>query len=231
MRNKIFNSTVVFILVMFCAAFDARAQSPVTPILEKMDRHSKSLVTLEADVAMSKFNAQLGVADPTYNGKVWYVPGKNPQQMRIRLDWISPVQEQMLIASGQYRIFRPKLRQAFEGSVDKARNNAQAANPLAFLSMNRDQLRANYTVSYIGVESVGRGQILTSRIQLIPKDRTRYRQADLWVDADGMPIKATVVATNGDSTTIVISNAAKNKTLDAKLFSIKLPDGTKIIKD
>ena len=208
------------------------AQSPVTPILEKMDRHNKSLQTLQADVAMSKYNAQLELNDPTMIGKVWYVPARERRQMYIRMDWTTPVQEQMAIANGVYRIYRPKIAQGFEGSVDRAREkNTQAAGPLAFLSMSREQLRANYTVTYIGVEKIANGQIVTSRIQLVPKDQSKYKLADLWVDVDGMPAQARVVATNGDTTTVLVTNAKKNVTIDGKIFTIKFPAGTKVIKD
>lgn len=222
----------VFIAAMLGVGTAVSAQSPVTPILEKMDRHNKSLQTLQADVAMSKFNAQLEISDATMLGKVWYVPARERRQMYIRLDWTSPVQEQMAIANGVYRIYRPKIQQGFEGSVDRAKEkNTQAAGPLAFLSMSREQLRANYTVTYIGVEKVANGQIVTSRIQLVPKDQSKYRLADLWVDVDGMPAQAKVVAANGDSTTVLITNAKKNVTIDGKIFTIKFPAGTKVIKD
>ena len=222
----------VFAALVLGAGTTTYAQSPVTPILEKMDRHNKSLQTLQADVAMSKYNAQLELADPTMVGKVWYVPAKERRQMYIRMDWTSPVQEQMAIANGVYRIFRPNLKQGFEGSVDRAREkNTQASGPLAFLSMSREQLRANYTVTYIGVEKVANGQIVTSRIQLVPKDQSKYKLADLWVDVDGMPAQAKVVAANGDTTTILITNAKKNVTIDGKIFTLKFPDGTKVIKD
>lgn len=220
------------VAVVFASAGQMSAQSPVTPILEKMDRHNKSLQTLEADVAMSKYNAQLDITDPTYNGKVWYVPAKGKRQMYVRIDWTSPVQEQMAIANGMYRLFRPKLNQGFEGSVDRAREkNTQASGPLAFLGMSREELRANYTVTYIGIEKVARGAITTSRIQLVPKDQSKYKLADLWVDVDGMPAQAKVVATNGDSTTVLITNAKKNVSIDGKIFTIKFPAGTKVIKD
>lgn len=224
--------TAIGAVVILAAVSAASAQSPVTPILEKMDRHNKSLQTLQADVAMSKYNAQLEITDPTMLGKVWYVPARERRQMYIRMDWTTPVQEQMAIANGVYRIYRPKIAQGFEGSVDKAKEkNTQAAGPLAFLSMSREQLRANYTVTYIGIEKVGNGQISTSRIQLVPKDQSKYKMADLWVDADGMPAQAKVVAVNGDATTVLITNAKKNVTIDGKVFTIKFPPGTKVIKD
>jgi outer membrane lipoprotein-sorting protein len=225
-------ATVAAILSVVGAVATVPAQSPVTPILDKMDRHNKSLQTLQADVAMSKYNAQLDLADPTYNGKVWYVPARERRQMYVRIDWTSPVQEQMAIANGMYRLYRPKLAQGFEGSVDRAREkNTQAAGPLSFLGMTREELRANYTVTYIGIEKVAKGSITTSRIQLVPKDQSKYKLADLWIDVDGMPVQTKVVAANGDSTTILVTNARKNATIDGKIFTIKFPAGTKVIKD
>lgn len=218
--------------IMFgVTASSAMAQSPITPILEKMDAHNKALSTLQADIAMSKFNSQIGIADPTAKGKVWYVPAKDRRQMYIRIDWIAPVEEQLAIANGLYVLYRPKLKQAYKGTVDQAKqSNAQASGPLAFLSMSRQQLRDNYSVVYIGVEKVNNGQISSSHIQLTPKDQSKYKLADLWVDVDGMPVQAKVTATNGDTTTILLTNVQKNKSISGKIFTIDLPGGTKILQ-
>lgn len=217
--------------VIGAGAHGVRAQSPITPILEKMDAHNKALTTLQADVAMSKFNAQIGVADPTSKGKVWYVPAKDRRQMYIRIDWISPVEEQLAIANGLYLLYRPKLNQAYKGTVEQAKqSNAQAAGPLAFLSMSRQQLKDNYTVVYIGIEKVNSGQIATSRIQLTPKDQSKYKLADLWVDVDGMPVQAKVTSANGDTTSILLTNVQKNRSINGKIFSISLPSGVKILQ-
>lgn len=227
-RTKIFLSVVA---VIMAATSVVVSQAQLNQILDRMDLHNRNLTSLQAVVTMTKYNAQIGESDPTYRGQVWYTPGKEKNKANIRIEWTSPVTETLTVANGKYKLFRPKLRQGYEGNVDRARSNSAAAGPLAFLSMSRDQLRTNFTVKFIGAEKVNAGKISATRIELTPKDRSQYKKADLWIDSSGMPVQARIVATNNDTTTLLITSEIKNKSIDAKVFNFRFPSGTKVIKD
>lgn len=227
-RSKMILNVVA---VIMAATSVVVSQSQLNQILDKMDLHNRNLTSLQAVVTMTKFNAQIGEADPTYRGQVWYTPGKEKGKANIRIEWTSPVTETLTVANGKYKLFRPKLRQGYEGNVDRARSNSAAAGPLAFLSMSRDQLRTNFTVKLIGAEKVNAGKISTTKLELTPKDKSQYKRAELWIDASGMPVQAKIVATNNDTTTLLITSEIKNKSIDSKVFNFKFPSGTKVIKD
>jgi outer membrane lipoprotein-sorting protein len=91
---------------------------------------------------------------------------------------------------------------------------------LAFLSMKKDQLNANYLVVYIGKESLRDGTS-TFHLQLTPKVKTSYKLADLWVTNDGFPQQAKVTENNNDSTTILFSNVQSNIQIQAAVFELK----------
>ena len=97
--------------------------------------------------------------------------------------------------------------------------------------MNRKQLRENYTAEYVGKEVVAGGKIPTSRIKLTPKDQSKYKLAELWVDVDGMPVQAKVLSANGDTTTVLLTGVVKNQIKDGSIFNFKFPAGTKIVKE
>jgi outer membrane lipoprotein-sorting protein len=217
--------------VILAAALSVFSQTQLNQILDRMDSHNRNLTSLQATVTMTKYNAQIRENDPTYSGRVWYTPGKDRKKSNIRIEWTSPVTETLVVSSGKYRLFRPKLKQGYEGNVDRARSNSAAAGPLSFLSMSRDQLRTNFTVKLIGPERVNAGRINTTRIELTPKERSQYKRADLWIDGSGMPVQARIVATNNDTTTLLITGEIKNKSIDSRNFNFKFPPGTKIIKD
>ena len=65
---------------------------------------------------------------------------------------------------------------------------------------------------------------------MTPKSANSYKGADLWVDANGMPVQAKVVEKNNDSTTIQLTNIERNATVKGDVFAIKPPKNTKIIQ-
>lgn len=209
------------------AVIETKAQV-LNGILNRMDTHNKLLKTLQADIKMNKINSQLGENDLTV-GTIKYIPGANEKNIYVRIDWAKPVVEHLAVANGQYVLYTPRRQQAIVGKVDKAKGTAKANGVLAFMGMNKAQLKANYSVKYIGPENVS-GNIPTIHIELIPKNAASYKTADLWIDADGMPIQAKITERNNDSTTVLLSNLQKNLRISGDDFVVKPPKGTKIIE-
>lgn len=196
----------------------ASAQDPTNEVLKRLQEHRAALKTLRADVTMVKTNPQLGISDTT-QGNVIYLPGKSERDSYIRINWTKPVEEQLAVIKGEYTLFRPRLKQAIVGKVDGAENSAGAGNALSFMSMSKEQLKANYTVKYMGQESVS-GGANTWHLLLTPKAAGKYKSAEIWVDGNGMPVQAKVVENNNDSTSVLLTNLHKNETINAKVFKI-----------
>ncbi len=209
-------------------AAQSKAQNPIKEILDRMDAHYKSLSSLRSDVTMVKYNAQIGRGD-TYEGSTSYLPKTSKRVMYVRVDWIKPAQESMVVIGEEYKLYRPKLGQAIVGKTSSAKDSGAAGGALAFLSMSKDQLRANYTVRYVGVEQLTGGPS-TWHLELTPKTATTYKTADLWVDTDGMPRQAMVTENNDDSTTVLLRNIQKNVVIKTDAFTLALPKGTQIVK-
>jgi outer membrane lipoprotein-sorting protein len=189
---------------------------------------NRSLVSLKADVKMDKTNAQLGETDTT-SGTTSYLPKTNKRVMYARIDWTKPVQEQIVIIGDTYKLYRPRLNQVITGKVDRAgRDNKVPGNALAFMSMSKAQLQANYTVNYLGQENAAGS--LTWHLELIPKNKTSYKSAELWVDSNGMPIQAKVIEQNTDTTTVLLSNIQQNVTISASDFNLVLPPNVKKVQ-
>jgi len=220
-----FSTAVGFFMA---AATDARAQNLLGEILNRMDAHNKSLQSLRARIKMVKTNVQIG-EDDLYEGSVQYLPAPSKEKIRVRVDWEKPAVEQLAVGNGQYILYRPRLNQAIVGRIDNAKGNAGAGGALAFLSMNRAQLKANYDVVYLGEETVG-GSTRTWHLRLTPKIPGAYNSADLWVDVNGMPLQAKIVEKNNDSTTVYLYDIQKNVPVDSSVFAIKPPKGTKIVQ-
>ncbi len=194
------------------------AQGPLGTILNRMDAHYKGLSSLKSDVTMVKTDSVLNESD-TFQGTTSFLPKSNKRAMYARIDWKKPVVEHIVVIGDKYQLYRPSLKQVIEGQTGKAKNNAAAGGALAFVSMSKDQLKANYFVKFIGEEQLSGGKG-TVHLELTPKVKTTYKLADLWVDGDGMPLQAKITENNNDTTTVLLSNVQKNAAIQTSLFTL-----------
>lgn len=203
-------------------------KAQIQEILNRMDANNKSLQSLRSNVTMVKYNSQLRETDKPLEGTTIYLPAKS-REPYVRIDWTKPVEETLATSNGTYVLYRKRLEQAITGKTKDAKGSGKAGGALTFINMSKAQLKANYSIQYIGAEKLSNGTE-TVHLQLTPKAVTSYKMAEVWVDKDGMPVQAKVIETNNDWTTVLLSNIQKNVTLNAKDFKVSLPPKTEIIK-
>lgn len=227
-RDRILFFSLAAILSVVSVS-EANGQNVIGDILRRMENHNKGLATVQANVTMRKYNPQLDTTD-TYTGSTSYIPKTNPKakgKLYIRLDWVKPAIEQISIIGDDYKLYKPSIKTVYAGRVDKAKTSAAAGNALGFMSMSRDQLRANYDIQFVAQENI-EGGIPTWRLLLNPKVPSSYKHAELWVDGNGMPVQAKITEQNNDTTTVLLSNIRKNETIDVKIFVLNTK-GAKVI--
>jgi outer membrane lipoprotein-sorting protein len=220
----------LFLVFSTVSVTESKAQNVLGEILRRMDANNKALQSLTAAVTMVKYNPQLNVSDTT-TGTTSYLPKTKltGNKRYIRIDWTQPVQEQIAVIEDSYELYRPRLNQVIVGKTSGAKNNASVGGALGFMSMSKEQLKANYDVVFIGEEEI-KGGIKTWHLQLTPKTAQSYKMADLWVDGDGMPRQAKVTEQNNDTTEVLLSNIQKNGTIQTKIFKLSYPGNVKKIK-
>jgi outer membrane lipoprotein-sorting protein len=230
-RSTIIRSSIAVIgLALVFSSFgasDTNAQVLKT-ILDRMDAHYKGLSSLRSDVTLVKYNAQIEKRDTTI-GSTNYLPKTGKRVMYVRIDWTKPIAESIVVIGDTYKMYRPTLNQVITGKATGSKNAKVPGNALAFLSMSKSQLQANYNVSYIGEEKIS-GGTSTWHILMTPKVATSYKTAELWVDGDGMPRQAMITENNDDTSTILLTNIQKNITISAEYFKLSYPKGTKEVK-
>lgn len=217
---------VLFLNVFTAINTNAQASPVMRDILGRMDRYNKSLSTFQSNVKMVKWDSTLNDND-TREGTASYIPKTEKHPMYVRIDWTKP-DEQMVVIGDKYELYRPRLNQVIKGNANKAKSSGTAGGALAFMGMSKAQLQANYTVRYIGQESVSDGT-QTWHLELTPKAATSYKTAEIWVNSDGLPVQAKVVEKNNDSTTILLSGVKTNVSLKTEIFKLDYPKTVKIV--
>jgi len=208
---------------LFVGAQISFGQNIVGEILNRMDAHNKAMTSLRANVTRVDYQDQLKTSD-TRLGKVAYRP--NNANPAIRVDWQSPA-ETLLVIDKKFQMYRPVLKVVYAGSTEGRSKDGKTGGALAFMSMSRAQLKENYTIAYIGEETV-KGGVKTLHIQMTPKKPTSYKMADLWVDGNGMPIQSKITEHNNDSMTILLTDLKKNVSIPGSEFKVDTK-GAKVI--
>ncbi len=212
------------VLALGLTASRSNAQA-LTEILRRMDAHNVALQSLKTDITRVDFDA--GLNDPsTRKGNVTYLAKTKKEVMRIRIDWEEP-DDSITINEDDVEMLSRHTNVLYTGKASQAKGKEGSGNTLAFLSMSKSQMKANYDVSYLGEESLG-GGVRAWHLLLMPKTRMDYKNAEIWVDSDGMLRQAKTVRQNNDSTTVYLANLKKNVSLKRAVFQLDRPKGVAV---
>lgn len=215
--------SIVFFVDIFSPAV-INAQNQVD-LLNRIDRHYKELKSIKSGIKMDKYNSQLDEHD-IYAGNLLLLPKQPGRQLYARIDWVTPRVENIAIIGDKFQLYIPKTGQAFTGKADKKQANAPKG-AFDFLGMSKADLKANYEPPNVGGTYKIEGGVETALLILKPKKAGAYKQAELWVDKDGMIRMAKITETNNDTTTVLLHGIDRNAAIDASAFLIKFPKGVK----
>jgi outer membrane lipoprotein-sorting protein len=199
----------------------------VSSLYTRMQRYQQSLKTLSADISMDKYNAQLRDSDKFY-GTVKYIPVGGKSAF-VRLEWTKPQHEILAVANGAYVLWRPRLNQAIYGNTSSVKS-AKDNDVLALLNMSTTQLKTRFGDLEDFRDETLWGGVATQHFKAVPKTAASYSYIEVWVDASGMPVQTKMVEKNNDSTTVRLTNVAKNQTIDKSVFELKLDSSVKKVK-
>ena len=199
----------------------------VSSVYTRLEKNRQNLKTLSADINMEKYNAQLRDSDKYY-GVVRYIP-LGGRSAFVRLEWTKPQHEILTVANGAWLLYRPRLAQALYGTTNSI-HSAKDNDVLALLNMSATQLRSRFGELQDVRDETLWGGVSATHFKAIPKTAASYQYIEVWVDKEGMPVQTKMVEKNDDSTTVRLTNVAKNQTIDKSVFEQKLDSNVKKVK-
>jgi outer membrane lipoprotein-sorting protein len=206
---------------------EAQNAGLVSSLLSRMERNQRSLKSLRANISMEKYNAQLHDKD-NYQGVIAYIPGSG-RSAWVKLEWTSPQHEILAIANNGYQLYRPRLNTVIEGTTRSVRDKKDN-DVLRLMSMNAAQFRNEFGPFEDLAETTLWGGVHTTHFKVVPKGAASYRHIEVWVDDNGMPVQTKMVEKNDDSTTVRLTDIAKNASIPLDEFTLKLDPSVKRIK-
>jgi outer membrane lipoprotein-sorting protein len=199
----------------------------VSSLYTRMQRNQQTLKSLSADISMDKYNSQIGDSDKFY-GTVKYIPVGGKSAF-VRLEWTKPQHEILAVANGAYVLYRPRLNMAYVGTTNSIKSSKDT-DVLALLNMSTAQLKSRFGDLQDLRDETLWGGVATTHFKAVPKGGASYNYIEVWIDDSGMPVQTKMVEKNNDSTTVRLTNVAKNQTLDKGIFELKLDSNVKKVK-
>jgi outer membrane lipoprotein-sorting protein len=220
-------------LALFLGAFavsDAKAQQ-INEILKRMESYRVNLTSLESNLTMLKYDPVIKKTDTT-QGALKYAAVRDKKgkdvNAAIRIDWVRP-EETLSVANGKYILYRPRLKQYITGKADSKSASDKGGDALKFMNMSRKELIANYSAVFLGEAKLEDGTAVL-HLKLTPKTASKYKEAEVWVDANGAIHQFRVTMQSGDSTAFRLSNMKPNPRFSGDVFKINIPADAKEIK-
>jgi len=199
----------------------------VSSLYTRLEKNRQNLKSLSADINMQKYNSQTRDSD-TYYGTVRYIPVGGKSAF-VRLEWTKPQHEILTVANGAYVLYRPRLGQAIVGTTSSV-HSAQDNDVLALLNMSAAQLRTRFSELQDVRDETLWGGVSATHFKATPKTAASYKYIEVWVDKEGMPVQTKMVEKNDDSTTVRLTNVARNQSIDKSVFEQKLDSNVKKVK-
>ena len=218
---------VLFALMFIMPAFVVQTEAQINEILNRVEAHRKALSSLRSDILMGKYDPSLN--EWTYSkGKIIYAAKSNSlKEGLFRVDWATPRVETLSVIKGKYYLYTPSLKQAYTGEASTKKAEEKGGSVFSFLSMSKAQLNANYSTQYEGEEKLD-GGVPTWHLKFIPKTDSKYKNADIWVDGNGMIVQVKIVPKSGDESYVRLTNLEKNITLNTSQFVVTWPKDVKV---
>lgn len=206
---------------------NAQTAGLTSSILNRMEKNRQNMKTLRANISMEKYNAQLRDKD-NYRGILLYIPGAG-RSASVRLEWTSPQHEILAVSNNEFQLYRPRLGQVIYGNT-KSTGDKKSNDVLRLMSMSAAQLRSEFG-PFQDVEDVTLwGGVRTTHFKVVPKGAASYKHIEVWVDDSGMPVQTKMVEKNDDSTTVRLTDIARNAPISKDELTLKLDPSVKRIK-
>lgn len=215
---------VVLLTLSSTGALQTLGQSklPATTqrILFRMDKTSRTLKTLTADLKQTKVTVVVNDVSEE-NGKLFYRRKRRTQT--IKLDYKKPNLRTLLLEEGKIKIIEPRIKRYQEFDTSKAPGWSKLH--LFWFGKSSSSIQKDYHVKQLKDQTIN-GKT-TSLLELRPKSikiKAMFTRIQLWVDHQNwIPIKTRLFEASEDHLTIFLSNIKINPRLSVKTFKMTIP--------
>ena len=230
MRKLTILMTVAIIMLGSALAF-SKPDAKADQILSQMHEKSKRISTVSASIVQVKRFSQIGNRVTNAGNLYFKHEGVNKDKIRITYKSGGEVTQDVLVDGDKIMLYQPKIHQVIITSRSKLAEKNPEYDFLAASYGSVAGLKSRYATAYLRDENDPKvGPVSTAVIELTPVKKGSFTSVMFWVDQTSwLPVQYRVNESNGDVTTLTLSDIKKNSEVPGNAFKLDLPPGTKRI--
>jgi outer membrane lipoprotein-sorting protein len=209
--------------IFFLAASvpSASAADRLDEILANMQREGGKIRSFYAEMSQQTLRVDLGGRPETYKAAVYFKQGKGDKAL---LSYSKPAGQKIWVVGNDIYLYQAGLKQVIKTNRSRQASKNPEVSFVASPYKSVPQLKSQYAIVYLGDEGG------LAKLELTPKARSSVSKAILWVNQSlWIPVKYEVTATNGNISTITLSNVGVNGSIRDSDFKPTWPGDTKVI--
>src|SRR5262249_8836566 len=209
----------------------SKPDSKADHILQQMHEKARKISSVEASIVQDKYSPDIGRHSRFFGRLYFKHEGPNKDKVRITYRNRDQVTEDLLIDGDKIMLYQPKIGQVIITSRAKQAQQNPEYDFLAAPYGSVPDLKSRYATAYLRDETDPKvGPVSTAVVQLTPNARSSFKSVTFWIDqVSWFPVQYRVDESNGDVTTLTLSDIKKNGDVPANAFKLDLPPGTKRI--
>ena len=193
--------------------------------LERVRIAQAGLETLKARLEQVKSYPQLGIEDPVERGFLYFEPGK------MRLEIQEPEVRILLVKSGKYVLYQPRIRQAISGKLEGQGTKGLFPGLLTGSPESFRELEKSYSASDRGEETLDERRVHHLTFRARPGVQVYCQEIDLFIDTALLfPVRQKCREANQSEITLTLADIERNNPLERSLFEVEIPDGVERIE-
>jgi len=215
------------LLVIPCLIAVPLAAQSLNEIFAGMDKTAQQFKSAEANIKRDRHTAVID--DDSYDTGTIKIKKDKGHDIRMLIDVTGADAQTVSLAGSTASVYYPKINTVQVYDIGAKKNLVEQFLLLGF-GASSAELKAAYTVTWVGMESIG-GQP-SGHIVLVPRSgdvSRQLKQAELWISQNhGLPVQQKIVFANGDFWLVTYSNLKFNPDLSDDSLKLKTKKGVLI---
>lgn len=195
-------------------------------VLAKLDQGAPKFGSMTA--SLTRLNYTKVIDDKSTEEGTISLRKLGPRDLQVLVDFTKPDPRTVAFRGRKAEIYYPKLKTVQEIDLGKKTDLLDQFLLVGFGTTGQE-LKSNYSIKYLGDESVGDQKAY--KLELIPsaaERRQKLPKLELWVAESGLhPVQQKFIQPSGDYYLFTYQNVKVNPQLGEDAFKLKLPKGVK----
>jgi len=222
-RSKLIFTLIVLIAAAAAPMPGSLANGKVDEILANMQKAASNITTIYAKMEQIKRDPQIGGLEK-YRGEVFFKHVAKGND-KVKIVYSIPRGQTVWVVGEAITLYQDEIHQAILTTRSAAASKGDEFAFIATPYTSVPELKRQYNIAYLGDDQG------MAKLELTPKAKSSLKTLIWWVDqTTWLPVRSTVVESNGTPTTFILSDIRKNQGITDSTFKVDLPKGTKIVR-